>query len=486
MSKQTIVFTVVVTLLASNMVWATGLKADAFDQALKLIDDARGTFRVTTQDDVAVAKAEAVEKMKALSDVLDAAGTHGEDWKKYLLWDRLAEQLTGEAAADVAELEHLLDRFTRDYAGLELPAIMQLRAALERYYYRTLAVDNGQLPDEFVRRLDQLAELVGSLRANPDGETLQKISLHLAWLDRQQQTPAIVAAVRDLAPAANFYLTVSQDFIGKMTREPVDRVDALTDVVLGTTVHGTSHLVGTMAAFPVASDREVRLEARLQGDADTQGRGSNGPVRANVVGAAKVQATGDILFGPGGFRVGQTSAHVSATGRPTSMWTTCNSRIANRVVTCVAKKRAARTQELGDCIASRHAEQKLQQQVGEELRARLRELQRGYLDQFRNPLLRHDTFPRIFRATSQVERARVNMLLASRTQTGALHLPPDRSFQADLHAQVHETAINNLAASLFAGRTVSESALRGLLGQLVESESEERGDEQRCAANRIG
>ena len=114
----------------------------------------------------------------------------------------------------------------------------------------------------------------------------------------------MVAAVRDLAPVANVRLIVSQDFIAKTTREPVDRVDPLTDYVLGTTVHGTSHLVGTMAAFPVASDEEVRLEARLQGDADTDGRGYNGPVRANVVGAATVQATGDILFGPDGFHVG--------------------------------------------------------------------------------------------------------------------------------------------------------------------------------------
>ena len=271
---------------------------------------------------------------------------------------------------------------------------MRARAALARYYYRCLSCDEPNVPEDFDQRLSELAGLVESLRTSSSGATLEKIAVHLEWFERHEQIPAAMEAVRQLAPHPNVRVAISQAFITRTTEEPIDRVDPLTDYVLGTTIHGTSHLVGTLAAFPVSSEEGIRLQAELQGAAATSGRGYNGPVRANLVGDATVRALGEIFFGAEGFHVGETSAQVSATGHPTSMWTTCRSRVASGLITCMARHRSARTQELGDWIASRHAEQQLKVQVGQELQTRLDELQQGYLTQFRHPLVRHRTFPR--------------------------------------------------------------------------------------------
>ncbi len=400
------------------------LRADEIEQALGLIQQAHGAFRATTQRDVAAAKAELASQVRLLSEVLDGASAHGLAWKEYLLWDRLAAQVADQAPLDLEELSAVLERFSSDQGGLELPAIMRVRAALTCCYQRALRCGDRQLPEQYQQRLGELARLVASMREDQSAVPLEQIAGELAWLDRHEQIPTVVAAVRRLAPHANLYVFVSDEFITKTTEEEVDRVDPLTDCVLGTTIYGTSHLTGTMAAFPVGSQEGVKLQARLRGDATTAGRGYHGPVRAEMVGDATVQVSGEILFGPEGFRAGETLAHVSATGRPTAMWTTCHSRLVSGVVTRAAKRRAAKTQELGDCIASRHAEQKLQVQVASELQARLDELQRAYLTRFRHPLVRREMFPRTFRASSRESGARLEMLLATTCQLGAPRQPP--------------------------------------------------------------
>jgi hypothetical protein len=326
---------------------------------------------------------------------------------------------------------------------------------------------------EHTQRLDQLQALVLSLREGFRSDTLQRIAEHLQWLERHEQAPEIVAAARRLAPAANVWLSVSQDFIVRTTSEPLDRTDPLTDTVLGTTVHGTSHLVGTMAAVPVPAKGEAILEARLAGDADTEGWGYNGPVRACVVGRASVQAAGEIRFGPAGFRVGAATAHVCATGRPTRMWTTCRSHLANGLITCIAWRRSRQTQQLGDRIASQHAEDRLEQQLSEELRGRVAKLQRGYDTRFRHPLLRYEAFPRHFQAGSQAGGAAVEMLVADAVQLGAWSEPPSSEHVAPLQAQIHETALNNLADTMLAGRQVSEQDLQQFTSSLLGAESRE-------------
>ncbi len=462
-------------ILLAVLGWSGGgtaaLRADDIDQALRLIQQADGAFRVTSESDIAAAKAELSLQTRLLGEVLAASPVHGPSWKEFLRWDRLAAQVADNATPDLEELSAILDRFTRDHDGLELPAILRVRTALIRYYHRCLSSGNQQLPQQYQQRLGELAQLVESMRGDKTAEPLEKIALQLEWFDRYEQIPSVIAAVRQSAPLANLYVFVSDEFITKATQEQVDRVDPLTDCVLGTTIHGTSHLTGTMAAFPIGSEGGIKLQARLQGDAATSGRGYNGPVRADMVGEASVQVRGEILFGPEGFRVGHTLAHVSATGRPTSMWTTCNSRLVSGVVTCAARRRAAKTQELGDCIASRHAEQKLQVQVAGELQTRLDELQQAYLTRFRHPLLRHQMFPQTFRASSSDRGAQLEMLLATSCQLGAPQPPPVAAGKGALAVQLHESAIGNLAASLLAGRTLSELEVRDMLHEIFGAKS---------------
>ncbi len=475
MSKRTIIplgCSLGLMLLASGLVHSALGAGSEYDNVIDLIQKATDAFRETTDHDVTLAKVESAGRLAALGTVLDAAGANGKDWKEYLRWDRLTAALASDATADVAELEQLIEPFTRDYSGLELPAIMRLRTSLWRYYHRRLALNNDQIHAAFDRRLERLGELVELMRVTADGATLQEAALQLSWFARYEQIPAVVAAARELAPEANVRLSVSQSFISRFTREAVDRKDPLTDCILGTTIRGTSHLVGTMMLFPVCVEHGARLEARLHGAARTTGRGYHGPVRANLVGVADVQATGTIEFSKDGFRVGNVRADVAATGKPTSIWTTYHSRIADGVIAAAARRRAVRTQPQADGIASRHAQQRLEQQLSEELQTRVGEMQRGFVTRFRNPLIRHETFPRVFRPASDAREARVDMLLANRTQTGAPCPPPATSKQAALHAQIHETALNNMSANLLAGRAISEAELRAFLGQLFSPQVE--------------
>ncbi len=446
--------------------WAQPRVDDPATAVMQLLETQRPAFRQTSLQDVAQARAAASAAAREVERVLAAWGDNGRAWQQYLQWDQLAAQLAVDDL-ELATLESLLVGLAGSHEGLERVEFLRLRAALSRCYYRRRALDDTELESEYDRRMDTLLSLVSSLQSDYSSDTLQRISEQLEWLVRREQAPDVVSALRQLAPAANVWLSVTQDFIAETTREPLDRVDPMTDNILGTTVHGTSHLVGTMAAFPVTAQHAAVLEARLEGAADTTGLGYNGPVRARLVGTAAVAAAGQIHFGPEGFTVGDTTAQVRATGRPTQMWTTYKSRVANGLVTCLARRCANKTQQLGDCIASRHAEDRLEQQLSEELQQRVDRLQEGYLTRFRNPLLRSQTFPRVFEAATAAGGAKVEMLLANPVQPGAWTRPPAADYEAPLMAWIHETALNNLAENLLAGRRVSEVELQQFMGTLL-------------------
>jgi len=475
---RTVFICIFASIVAAGLPPAARAAGTDVGQARAVIDQARGHFRDTTREDVTAARAEALDKMEDLKTILNAAEDHGKAWRDYLLWDRLTTQLNNETGVDRAELEAILRRFDAGYPGLELPAIRRLRVALKRYYRHVLGVNDPRLRDEFARRLEQLEHLVGLLSTSDQGKVLQKISCQLAWAKQHEQVPAMVKAIRDLAPETNAGLAVSRDLLARVTRESIDRAEPLTDCILGTTVYGTSFLAGSMVVVPAPGDGVIRLETRLRGEVDAVGRGYHGPVRASVVGAAPVHATGGILFGPLGFRREPARGHVFVRGRPTAIWTIYGNPLADALVTRVARRRAAKTQQLANYIASRHAEQRLEQQFDEELETRLSALQHAYLKNFRKPLLRHDMFPRVFRAKSHENGAKVDLLLAADAQTGAPHPPPASRHHAALSAHIHETALNNLADKLLGGRTVSDARLAKSLRQLFGAQSDGTVHEQ--------
>lgn len=450
-----------------------------FERALALIQDARSGFRATTDRDVAAARREVRTKLAILETLLDSAGSHGAAWNDYLLLERLKKELDGKTEARPDELKEVLDRFKQDYSGLERAEIMQLGLTLERYCHRAMAADDASLREEFVRRLDQLEGLVRELSQGRDSGILQEIAEHLAWFERYEQVPEVVRTVRDLAPAVNLRLNVSRNLLKNASRSRIDRVDPLVDCVLGTTVHGTSHLRGRLEVVPVEGDHELTFQARIRGQADTAGRGHNGPVRMRVAGTASVEAAAKITFDADGFRGGTSHVDVYASTRPISMWTTYRSRIIDRLVSGFARQRAARQEQLSNYIASRHAETRVRRQLEEEVRTRLDVLQSLYRDQFRGPLLRRRMFPRIFRATSEKDSARIDMLLAARTQSGALTPPPDPPPQVALSLQFHETVVNNLADRFLAGRAIGTRELRTFVWELFghEPKQVEGGEE---------
>jgi hypothetical protein len=437
-----------------------------FGELPERVRSARAEFCPINSHDVAEAKAGLVAATNQLNTRLDASKAHGRSWRDYLLWKRLAAQLAPDASPDLATLSAILARFQGDYDSLEMPVFVRVRHALERYCVRLQDVGRPELREEFLGRLDSLARLMESCDRESGPRCFDKIGLQLLWLQRHGQIPAIVSAVRASACQPNLAVSLSNPFIAAMTAEAVDRTDPMTDCVLGTTVHGMSQTSGQMEAVPVPSRNEVRLQTRFRGTARTWGRGFNGPVRTEVVGNASLFAQGEIQFGPDGFGWKGADAHVSATGRPTSMWTVFRGPVMNGVVTRIAQKRAARTQALSDHIVSRHAEQRLKQQVSEEVRGNLDRIQREYVTRLRNPLLRRDAFPSQFHTESTDAEARLALLIATPCQLGAAEEAPviqDAAFAL----QVHESAIDNLAATFLAGETVSELQIRELIGRLV-------------------
>ena len=111
-------------------------------------------------------------------------------WKRYLHWDEWAAPMLEGRAVSVATLENMTSQFYRDVSGLEHPAFVRVRQALERHV--SLRRDTGLAGRRFI-------DCVAVLKRVLAGEDVDagEMSAAVRWLSLRGQVPALLQAVRD-------------------------------------------------------------------------------------------------------------------------------------------------------------------------------------------------------------------------------------------------------------------------------------------------
>src|SRR3990170_5373497 len=72
--------------------------------------------------------------------------------------------------------------------------------------------------------------------------------------------------------------------------QPIDRVDPLTDVILGTRITGTTHLTGALRVQPIPCTDRALLVSVLAGTASSDTVGRNGPALIYSDGLTNIRA----------------------------------------------------------------------------------------------------------------------------------------------------------------------------------------------------
>ena len=186
--------------------------------------NAKAQFRPITQSDVGQAKTVLLEALGRLDERLTTAGPNGEDWRKYLRWGTLQEELHAEKLPDKALLDEVHKRYAAGEDGLELVWFLDVQHALGNYMFMVDAVNNPKVRTAYDAMLDKLAATLEAYTAKPTADAALLIGQSMRRLEDAGQAPALVRAIQYHFVHPNLLLDVSSDVVGAGIADCVDDV----------------------------------------------------------------------------------------------------------------------------------------------------------------------------------------------------------------------------------------------------------------------
>ncbi len=421
-----------------------------------LVRQARENFAPPTDAQLAAARAAVVKGMNELQRFVDPNSSNGKLWLKYLRWDAFQQQMAAASPADLAPLAETYRQLNRNENGLELPQFRHLsetlRQAIDLY---TLA----RMEDPaavYNRQLDALAADIEELRtqpgASPTVDTLRRLDL-FAGLGSAQE---LVAAIRKEFAAPNAFMNVSAAYLSSGAAEPIDRVDPVTDNILGTSIQGTGHTTGMVLIRTVPSADSARISIESQGHVVSSNTGRNGPAVIRSTGVADFTATKQINLSDPAFLA--SPARVDATyNTDIHSIAKAGGGIGSRLVSSQGWSRANQSRGQVNCIAADHTEDRVGRRIDEDVNKKLRDARKRYEDEYRRPLERQGSLPSDIDFASTADELSVVATQANRAQLGATAAPPELPAGNDLVVRLHASAVNNYSATLLGGATASET-----------------------------
>lgn len=444
---------------------------EARAELLPLIEAERGKPVVVSEAQVVGASRQLRAKLAELDRYLGRHGADGQGWAAYLELAELRAELKRAASPDTRVLTRVLRRFRTRHKSLDLPRFAETAVALDDYLHRARTRANAELPQEFARRLDFLAEEAAGLTQPPDPARLARIAAVASWLDRRWQAPALVGALQRRYSHPNLHVQVGAEFVAAAADRTVDETLPVVDNILGTSIRGTGRTQARMRVRLEPNANQASFELVVEGTNHSDTVGTNGPAIIYATGETHLHGVKRVSFDENGPHASPTVAQAETDSQVNGVATTkCG--IMDRLVKKIAWKRIPKQKAEGDCIAASHAERQFGDHVDLHARGPLAELGRVFSGKFRYPLLRHGEFPKQLRFSTDAESIRIVALHETSGKLAASRPAPAVEGAPHISVRMHESLVNNLAAGLLAGKTIRQADLEeqalDLLGEIPE------------------
>ncbi len=390
-------------------------------------------------------------------------------WLRYLNSEPLLQAIrqTDDVAQQGRLAEELQFRMSRNLAGLDLAAMRRLRRSLRqlesairfRRRDRTIEILAGQL-DKLAARLKEMQDV-------PEAEDAASLSVVLDLLQQAGQDDAVLTVLRREFSQPNIRLMIGEDLVGRIASRSIDRTQPVNDCILGTRICGQATLTGSVQAQLLPSYDTVRIQLSMLGNFSARNTGYNGPVSLNTLSTGNVMASRTLLVTEQGIQLEPTYAEANLSTDIQRV----NHRM--RLVRNIASRRAAEQKPLAERISVR----KLQKQVGGEFDRETSRFAGRSLELPMNDI--EKTFGRldISMPTRQLYASDqfifVDFRQAEPDQVLALTSPPGLAPDTYIGAQFHESAIDNVASQVLAGRTMNREQIDSLLDGLRSSSDRE-------------
>ena len=239
--------------------WLQELPSVPIEKLAQAARNARAAFVPLTAADVERAKQEFNQALGELERFLTREEGEGvEDWKEYLGWSELRKQLDAADGPDWGVLQGLAPRLYANESGLERPPFLKTRQALVHYVNTAWFASTPNAREQFQQQLEELAKHLDAFTKKPDTDTAVSIGRSLGWLEQFGQSAELVSAVRGHYFRPNLLAQLSTELIASGIASDVEEDAPVREVILGTRMYGTDHMVGHVSVKPVPNDRQDR------------------------------------------------------------------------------------------------------------------------------------------------------------------------------------------------------------------------------------
>lgn len=448
----------------------------ANDPLIDAVNEARTQFRPISEEDLQKAKADATGAVDRLEARFRQDEDNAQAWREYLHFEDLKRELAKDLPdATVIERSYRL-LASDDQEALRYVWFLDAREALFRMLALRRAKDDPQLETTYARQLDALAGALAQETADPDPLTCGRIGRLLGWLETAGQASGLTERIRERFGRPNLYLRCSASFVGEAVSRDVSEPTDVTDCILGTRVRGRGTTVGAVSAELVPFRNGGLVDIRFTGNTRTENVGVNGPATIYSSASTGFAAVKRLVIDADGLSCFPTVSAADTNSTFKQIRTSSPLRLVQRIAT----NRAYQQKRLGEQIASRHAEDRLNRRVDEQLNDVLTRANGNYKTRVLGPLRRFRLSPESMQFNTTAEHLCCRILQAKADQIAAASAPPEVSGTARLAFQVHQSVFNNTASSALSGVFLMEedfhSLLKDLLGSVPKRVEEEKGE----------
>jgi hypothetical protein len=446
-----------------------------------LIRAAKPDFRPVTEQQVAQARDSLQTALSSMQRLLGREPVKRDAWNAYLRWNVLEQQLSAQSP-DAGQLRHARKPFVGKHVGLEIEQFRAVRHALEDYAQTLEDRSNRTLQREYEAHLERLAQALEAYLGDPRGESVQEIASSLGWLERRGQADTVVGAVRSALSRPNLFMQLSGNAIAMLVYTSIDETAPVKDVILGTRILGTGRTVGHVSAMIVPNDEVGTVRIEMQATNRSKTIGYSDPVRIYQNNRTNFIGSKQVVIDRAGIRTLPTVSIISAESDLTGLGTTLQNGMVDRMVRRKARQRVDAQDRRANSIVEKRQRRRFSERLDGVVDAQIAECNRQLCERLLWPLIRNDVFPRQFDTRSSREQIEIALQFSGVSQLGAPCNPVALAANTDLAVQVHHSAFENLAADLFAGRTVTAEELMEGAGVAVD-QADGGGDstEQRVA-----
>jgi hypothetical protein len=442
----------------------TSVPSLAQDDIATLIDRARSGFKPVTENDLTDARNALKAKIQAVESFIRPSTANGRQWRRYLRLDELKKSVDDPQAANLQALDTSLTRLNRNEKGLENYRFRRLANALRRYR-NSLAVSGWKDKSQSIygSNLDALARAREAYRQNPSDKTRSDLITLLRRVDDIGQAPELVRAMNREFVKPNAFVEVSTAVIAAGA-EPIRRNEPITDCILGTSIRSDASTTGTVGVATIPADDKAIVEFESRGHTWSRNVGFKSPAVIHSTADTNFTATKRVELTDPVFRMlpsrarAYTDTHIHSVAKQ-------GGGLGSRLVSRIGMNRARQSERQAEAIAADHSEDRVERRFNEEVNDKVRDARERYEKEYRRPLIRRGDLPEHIRFSTDSDSVNLEVAQAGRMQLGAseadLAARPELPGKRDLAARVHESAVNNYAASFLAGATGSQTKADG-------------------------